>query len=272
MRLSGWRLPTEHVSASALAKGAQCPEAFRQRYICKKYDRVTSDRFVGIVDHEVFGEAMKYKIATGSDLPEETLRGLFRATWDAQKKKQERWGPIEWRESPEKCWETSAKMIDAYHAEVDIPDPVAVEERFEFRLKQIPVPIIGYIDTRRTSSILERKTAKQKVSKPKPAWRFQGRIYQLATGLPIDWHVVTKQVTPKVYTPETEGCEQLHLPLMNPDASVKLIEDTAIVLNDFYARFGPDSPWPMTGIFHDWLCDYCPVGPRYEGSCLAWKK
>lgn len=272
MRLSGWHLPTEHVSASALAKGAQCPEQYRSRYLQKKYDKPTSDRLVGLVDHAVFGEAMKFKIAMDDDLTADQLVALYESAWGAEKVRAEKYGDkIEWRDDPEKLYETGKKMVLAYHSEVTIPDPVAVEERFEFRLKQIPVPIMGYIDTRRTDRILERKTAKQKVSKPKPGWRFQGRIYQLATGLPIDWHVVTKQVTPKVYTPDTEGCEKLRLPVMNPDAAVKMIEDTAIMLNECYARYGPDTPWPMTGVFHDWLCDYCPLGPRNEGSCLAWQ-
>lgn len=271
MRLSGWHLPTEHVSASALAKGAQCPEMFRSRYIQKVYDKHSSDRLIGLVDHDVFGEVMKYKIETGQDILPDSWVATFNSAWAATRDKQEKQGGIEWREDPTRAYETGLKMIQAYHEEVVIDDPVAVEERFEFRLKQIPVPIMGYIDLRRSHSILERKTAKQKVSKPKPAWRFQGRIYQLATGLPIDWHVITKQVTPMVYTPETEGCEKLALPLMNPDASVKMIEDVAIMLNECYARYGPDSPWPMTGIFHDWLCDYCPIGPKYGGSCLAWQ-
>ena len=32
-------------------------------------------------------------------------------------------------------------------------------------------------------------------------------------------------------------------------------------------QYGPDEPWPTTGRFHTWACDYC----GFRGDCPAWK-
>jgi hypothetical protein len=51
----------------------------------------------------------------------------------------------------------------------------------------------------------------------------------------------------------------------------QLIRDAAKRVNDLYNHYGPDNVWPMEGIFGDWLCDYCVVGPKYEGTCPLWQ-
>ena len=271
MRLSGWHLPVEHVSASALTLGMQCPEQYRRKHIKKMQDTFHSDRLVGIVDHELFETAMTWKlngVEMGVEQIEETYARLWKHTLDKQEGKGLK---IEWKGNPTELFDLGVKMAKTYHEEVgkDVI-PVKVEERFEFRLPGLPVPIIGYIDTQTHRSVLERKTAKSKVSKPKPGWRFQGRVYQLAADLPVEWHVITKQVTPQVCTPEsTNG--GLFLNYTDKDETVRMIVQAASILNEHYARYGPEGPWPTTGTFHDWLCDYCAFGPKYGGSCVAWQ-
>jgi hypothetical protein len=268
MRLSGFYLPVRHLSASALSLGMQCPEQYRQKHILKRKGGFFSDRLMGIVDHDVHTDNMLRVIHTGQMMPRDEILTRYTHYW---KKEIEKNGEPDWKDKPDKLHDLGQKMALTYHAEIaHTLKPIRVEERFEFNIKELPVPIIGYIDTELEGAVLERKTTGQKQSTPKPAWNFQGRIYQLEARKPIEWHVVTKQVTPKVYTPEnTEG--GLRLDIVNPDVTVQMIVQAATTLNDYYARYGPDSTWPMTGKFHDWLCAYCAFGPKYEGSCLAWQ-
>lgn len=267
MRLSGWHLPAQVLSASALTLGMQCPEQYRQKHVLKKKEPVYSDRFIGTIDHELFSTAMRHKLE-GFDFDESMIESTYTRLWHSEI---ERRGEPEWKEKPEKLFDLGVKMAKTYYNEIGHAiEPVRVEERFEFSIKEIPVPIVGYIDTERKDDILERKTAKQRMSKPKPGWRFQGRIYQLAADKPVSWHVITKQVTPQVCTPEnTNG--GLYLERVNNDVTVSMIVQAAKTLNEYAARYGLDGTWPMTGTFHDWLCDYCAFGPRYSGVCSAWQ-
>ncbi len=82
--------------------------------------------------------------------------------------------------------------------------------------------------------------------------------------------MTTKQVTPQVFTSATEP-ELLLLP-SNKDHTIRMIRQTVETINDLYLRYGSDSPWPTTGLFHDWACNYCPFGPKNPApSCPVWK-
>lgn len=270
MRLSGWQIPKSQLSASSLALAIQCPEQFRIKHILKVPEKTFSDRFLGRVDHDSWAAFFAWKKDLGKPMDLATLKSTYVTQWERHLANEEE--PVVWKEgeNPEKFQETGLKMIDAYYPLAEKIEPLGVEQRFEGRIPEVPVPIIGYVDLEEKFSIIERKTAKQKVSKPKPTWRMQGRIYSLFVGKPVDWHVVTKQVTPKVYTPEEEPA--LRMEPWQKDQTVRMIQQTAHRLNDLYARYGPDTPWPTDGIFRDWLCDFCSFGPiRGNRSCIAWR-
>lgn len=242
----------------------QCPEQFRQRYLLKTEDKMFSQRFSGIVNHRVHEEILRLRMA-GETYPD--LNRLYAETWNGAIDEGDE---PDWRDDdPVKVFDSGMKMVLAYEREV-APDlhPVAVEERIEFTIPGLPAKVIGYVDMFEAGRIRERKTAAVKTTKPKPKWRFQGLIYQYATGLPVQWDVVTRQVEPKVYT--AKDWPDLYLSIHDPKFIRQMILDTARRMNDLYAQYGRDNPWPMTGIFGDWLCDYCPIGPKYGRSCPAW--
>jgi hypothetical protein len=235
--------------------------------VLRRQEPLFGDRFMGIVDHRTHELNFQQKIASGVDLPVMEMNGRYIEQWAEAIELN---GEPNWRDDdPGVMFDRGVQMMELYHAKVSPKvQPVGVEERFEIEVPGVPVPLVGYIDVQMEHGIRERKTSAKRVLKPKPKWRFQGRLYQLATQLPVQWDVVTKQVTPQVVT--ADDSELLYMGYSNPDATVTLIQDTCNRIDGLFKAFGRDRSWPANGIFHDWACDYCFIGPRYEGSCVAW--
>lgn len=265
MKLRGFSLPVEHFSATSLSKAAACPEAWRRRYLLKQYDRTFPGMFLGSVDHAMAAENLRQKIETGQDLDLSWVQARYKSVWN-ETEKEEKDG-VEWEDTdPAALQATGLKMATAYHT-VCAPDiqPIRVEERFEVVVEGVDRPVIGYADVVTNEKIIERKTSKSKVTKAKPNWRFQSRVYQIASDLPTSVHVITSQAEPKIYTGETEP--GLFIGKGNPDTVVALIQQIAYRLNDMYERYGADNPWPTEGLFHPWMCDRCPAK---NNGCPAW--
>lgn len=267
MRLSGWSLPIEKLSASAISCFISCPEQYRQKYLLKKRDSMNSARFVGIVDHKTHEENFRQKIHSGEDLTPDEMYKSYSDNWESTTNHE---GEPAWDEDPIKTFQKGQKMIALYHEKVSpLIQPIAVEQRFEETIKGVPVPVVGYVDVETKDLIRERKTAGTKLSDPKTAWRFQGRIYQLALEKPITWDIVTKQVTPQVVT--AQEAPNLFMPIQNKDFTVRLIQQAAASMTDIYDRYGADSPWPTNGLYAEaWKCNFCQWGPKLAGSCVAW--
>ena len=268
MRLSGFRLPVEHLSASAIGQFLTCPEQYRQERIAKIPKKRFLDGFVGSVFHDTIEVNLNQKIDTKIDQTMEQQTAAFKYVWAENIEKE---GEPEWVEHPEKVEKLGLKMLDTFHENVaPTIHPIAVEQRFEERVPGLAVPVVGYIDTEEHERINEFKTSKQKVAKPKPNWRFQAQVYQLFVRKPVYWTVTTKQVTPVNWTWAT--APDLVLPVANPDQTTRMIVQAAEVMNDYWARYGPDNPWPTTGLMHTFACDYCSAGPKNPNpTCPAWR-
>ena len=267
MRLGQRAFPIETLSATSMMKAVACPEAWRRRYLLHEREGFGVDRFVGSVDHATIAGFMDDKKNTGMVWSPEQLFGAYSWCWDDELKKSEEGGepPNFGTEDPGKLSDQGKLMVHTYVKEAARHvEPIAVESRFEEKVPGVPVPVIGYIDLETQEKIIERKTSKTKVSKPRPGWQFQGKVYQLAQRKPVEWHVSTRQVTPQVVTGIT-------LPVVNPDPTVVMIQSIWAMLNDYYQRYGTTSPWPTTGLFHPWMCGTCGYGPSHQASCVAWK-
>lgn len=264
MRL-GWKLPLEKLSSSSLGMSIQCPEQFRQKYILGTPDKNFGPRFIGSVNHEMSRSMSLSRKLQPEIVPDIEL--LYREAWNQTL---ERDGEPDWRDDdPTQMFDRGVQMSQMYWNNVSSKiDPVAVEERIEFMVPGVPSLIVGYIDLIEQDKIREIKTTDKKMTKPKPKWRLQGLIYQYATGLPVQWDVVTRQATPQLFL--GSDWPDLTLGLADRKVTEQLIRDAAFRVNTLYSLYGPDNPWPMEGVMHDWLCDYCPVGPKYLRSCPAW--
>jgi len=268
IRLSGFHLPVEHLSASSVSQFLTCPEQFRLERIVRIPKRRFLDGFVGSVHHDTVGENFAQKVSTHRDMTLDQVGGVFKIKWAEQIEKE---GDPVWTENPEKVEKLGLKMLTAFHETVSPTiTPIAVEQRFEERVPGVPVPMVGYVDCEEREILNEFKTAKQKVSKPKPNWMVQGRIYQLFVRKPVYWTVTTKQVTPVNWT--WQSAPDLVMPLVNPDQTVDMLVQATHMLNDYWLRYGPDRPWPRTGLLHTFACDYCSAGPKSPNpACVAWR-
>lgn len=267
MRLSGWQVPIEHLSASALALLIQCPEQFRLKRIKRIPESFGVDRFIGAVDHATHAVNLRQKIEGGTDLDIDKMFGIYQEQWDATLLDE---GQPQWYDNdPVEVHDMGVMMVGLYHTEVSPTiKPIKVEERFETTFPGLPIPVIGYPDVEEKDRLVERKTSKSKLTKPKSKWALQGRIYSMVYDKPVDYHVITKQKTPQVFTSDTEV--ELRITNGYRDATLEMIQQAAVTLNDLWQRYGPDRPWPTNGIMHDWLCGYCSYGPKYGRNCVAW--
>jgi PD-(D/E)XK nuclease superfamily len=263
MLLRGFSLPVEYLSASSLAKAATCPEQWRRKYLLREPEKVYYEMFLGNVVHAAAEENWFYKMGTGKNLDLRELGIEYEKLWDRQLEK----SPPDWMDKdPDQILETGLNMIVAYHEAVaDKVTPVKVEERFEESIEGVPVPIIGYMDVVTPDRVIDQKTSKKRVREANANWRFQARVYELVADLPTEWHVVTNQAEPKVYTAEEEP--GLYMSKGNADATITMIKQITERLNDFYTRYGPDNPWPTDGVFHPWVCGRCFAK---NNGCPAW--
>jgi hypothetical protein len=180
-------------------------------------------------------------------------------------------GEPDWRDDDQvQMFQTGQLMAALYWERVLLRvTPTAVEQRFETRVPGVPTPLVGYVDMiLDDGSIRERKTTSAKVTSPKSKWRFQGMVYSMALGLPLQWDVVTRQVSPQLYT--ADDWPSLRLQQVPVRTTQGMVRDLAYQINELHSRFGPDQVWPTRGVFHDWICGYCGVGPRYANVCPVW--
>jgi len=263
MRLSGFHLPTDHLSATQLSVAITCPEQYRLRYLKHEPERLNIQKLVGSAFHGAIADNWRWKLANGNDLPERAALERLMGAWDDTI---EREGEPEWKEPPQQLFQASSLMLTSYlDSEAPAIQPLATETWFEERVSGIPVPVTGVVDCETRSRILETKTTPAKVTTPKPRWRLQARMYQLSLRKPVEHQIVTRQATPKIYTSASEP--GLLSPVADPDQTVLILNRAVATLNDYYARWGADEPWPPSGIHHDWLCKYCSFVPK----CFAWQ-
>lgn len=265
---SDWALPPKirHFSASSLGMLQRCPEQYRQRYILGRKERPKVAMVLGSATHGAVEFNYRQKIDSGVDLPLKEVVDYFHD--ESVPKAIARDGGVEeivWEnESPDDIHARGDKMIRVYHENVvRTVQPVAVELEQRVPVPGVPIPMYGFVDCDTENVTIDLKTSARAVSNLKPAWRMQGRIYQLMRGKPVHWHVLTSAKEPKTITPlDAEGLLQ---PLAEKEQTEKLIRTLAWMLSDIYARFGPDEPWPMTGVAGD-ACSWCGM----RKTCSAW--
>lgn len=269
MRLNSWHVPIEYLSASSLAMFIECPEKWRLRRIQKVPESTGVDKWIGIIDHETHAENLTRKITEHEDLPAVDMHKIYEEKWEQEVDEN---GEPDWQGAdPDETKEHGHRIMQTYHELVSpTVHPIAVESRFEEQLPGVPVRVVGYVDVEEQSRLIERKTTKTRLSKPKPNWLLQGRLYSMIYDKPVEWQITTRTKVPSICLPETDP--GLRLETGSGDNTVMLIQQAAYMLDDLYLRYGPDRPWPTTGMLHPFMCQYCFAGPKYAFRCAAWKE
>lgn len=260
-----WCLPVDHLSATAISTFMQCPRDYQQQYILKRKRGQNSTLVLGSACHGAIGWGLQ-----NPAMDPDEVAGYF-AEYEWLNKIEDAGGSeaIEWKDDQEQLRIRGALMVKTYMDKVASRlDVVAVERPFTLDIPGIPVPIVGRVDITQsgTRPAVDIKTSKSKVTDIKPSWRIQGLIYQLAEWRAIDWHVLTKQVTPQVFT-SLEAPELLQ-EFSEPRAqqTQRMIERIAWQINLCYAVYGADEDWDWLGITHQWACSYC----SFKNDCPGW--
>lgn len=266
-----WTLPVEHLSASSLNMFQVCPRQWQQRYLHNRKETPGQAIVLGQVSHRAIGFNWNCKVSSETDLPTKVVLDYYQdSVWPNTLEEYGGENEIQWDDDQEKVRAQGAKMVSAYHEQVNPRlTPTVVEKEVSFELKDLPVPILGYIDLVQGPGqpCIDLKTSKNRMKKMKSQWRMQGLIYQMAENKAIDWHVLTKQVAPQVVTPLEEPDLAQPLNLFKLGNGVNLIKHLAWTANHYYQTIGPDEDWPTTGIAHDWACSWC----GYRKDCPAWR-
>ena len=106
---------------------------------------------------------------------------------------------------------------------------------------------------------IDTKTGKQSVSKLKPSWQLQATLYSAMTGLPTEYHSISRAATPKITT-ALESPDLVFTP--NEIKTANVIASAATIagmIAYLYSTLGPDETWPTLGSFADWSMSFSPL-------------
>lgn len=168
----------------------------------------------------------------------------------------------------------SERILSAYHQNV-VPrlQPISLEEKLVLNDPRLPVPLLGYIDLKVgypvdadgptdwvADRVIDTKTGKQSPAKLKPSWMLQGDLYAAMTGLPVEYHAISRAKVPKINT-ALESSDLVVQP--NPIKTENILKSAAQIAKMIawmYGTYGPDESWPTLGRFADYSMSFSPCG------------
>ena len=268
-----WNLPIKHWSPSSFSMLQRCPRQWQERYVHGRKQRPAEAPLIGTAIHTAVEMNFGQKIESHEDLLLPTLLEFYGDSFPLiVELEQEKAGDeVQWDTSLEQARERGKQMLAGYQNQVaERIQPTAVETVISVDLG-LAVPVEGRFDVERDESVIDLKSGKQAIRKPKEDWRIQATVYGAAQMKPVEFHSVSaseRTARPTIVTP-LESPALLLSP--SPAEREQLLETLRALsaLACFYmAEFGPDEPWPTLGRFHTWACDYC----GFRGDCPAWKE
>jgi hypothetical protein len=260
-----WPDGLRHLSSTSIGMFRRCPEQFRHRYVKGEKERPGEGLVIGSMFHDALGWNYGLKIDSHEDRPtnevvqylqDESIPKVLEENGGAEEIS---WDSDDAAKGVEIARRDSERILVRYHETV-VPriQPVAIDEYFAIEDPSLPVPIIGYVDVRDEGRILDTKTGKQSVSKLKPSWQLQATLYGAATGLPVEYHSISRAATPKITT-ALESDQMVFRPdevktrnVINSAAQI------AAMIGWMYTTYGPDETWPTMGRFADWSMSFSP--------------
>lgn len=252
----------EHVSASSLNRFIRCPESYRQRYVCGAKDPAGSKALVGSAVDKAIGDYYTARIGGGPGLELDAVEDSFR---DHLLNESDSASYALDDETPGAMIDKALPLVRAYLPVAQkMPDPIAVQKRIEIKRDSLPVPIIGYLDARFPSLVVDTKVAANKSFHPD--WHLAFRIYSAAEEVPAEAHVITKTKVPAVWTGADSPEYQESYSGAKADRTVRMVGQIIGSLESMLIMFGADNPWPQMGISHPWSCLVC----SYRNGCPAW--
>lgn len=261
----------QHFSPSSLRMLKTCPEQYRQRYLLGRKERPQERLTLGTAVHAALAFNDVAKIESHEDASTKQVIEYFNdLAWPNTIEKDGGVNEIQWKLKPEEARKDGERVTISYHKVVSPRiQPVAVEHEFRYVVEGVAVPVYGFIDVVEEHNTVDRKIGAQVQKKPDANWRTQGAIYAAATGLPTHFHSASRAKTPSLATPLEHpemSIEDVQRPLID-----QLVRSHADLVEWYFNRFGPDEPWPTTGVFMDLkggsACNFC----GFRKFCVAWE-
>jgi PD-(D/E)XK nuclease superfamily len=274
----GWPGRIRHLSATSIGMFRRCPEQFRHRYILGEKERPGEGLVVGSAFHEGVEYNYAQKIESHVDRPTaevvEYLQdvGVPKVLEEQGGAEEIAWDSGDAVKGVDLLRRDSERILIRYHEDI-VPriQPISLEEQLFIEDPKLIVPIIGYIDVRSgyavemdtttmwvADRVLDTKTGKQSVSKLKPSWLLQATLYGAMTGLPVEYHSISRAKVPKITT-GLESPDMVFTP--DPIKTANVIHSAsqiALMIAWMYTTYGPDETWPTMGRFADWSMSFSP--------------
>lgn len=274
IRERGWHedLP-DHLSPSGVSQAIGCLEQWRRRYVLREKVPPGEAALIGSTMHITLEHNYEQKIESHEDLPLAEVMDYLHDEALPRKLEQEGGeGEIEWTTNLDTARQIARRCTLAYYSHV-VPriQPVAVEQRVSLWPRQLPVEMMGYVDTETEARVIDTKTAGQATKKIKPGWWTQGGFYALAQGKPVEFHTISRAATPTLWTPAELGDDLVVYP-PETERFFDRIGAIAKMIEFCFLTYGPDEPWPQTGAIGHWTqnklpCDFC----GWRKVCPAWQ-
>jgi len=244
------RLPA-HLSASQISLYNSCPESWRLKYLEGATRPAGVQLRVGSAVH-AGAEAFYRSVRDGVD-----MYGLSRVD-DAVQATRDYFAYTDaYSDEPvdSDAEDEAARLIKLYIQEAPYVMPVLIEESFTLALPDSDLPLVGRIDLTTThGQLVDIKTSKASVSRPKPDWKLQARLYQAEfADLDFAWHVLVKNKTPKLLV--NSDLELAYDPTMVRH-TVEFASRVAAAIQHNY-QTNPDGPWLQSGATHQYACSFC---------------
>jgi putative RecB family exonuclease len=250
----------DHLSPSSLKTWMRCREQWRQVYLLGKRQRPAAAMIWGSAHNFALVEQnFAQKIGTGEDLSVGDVELAFAEGFDQRVDRED----VDWKsDKPAEIKDRGVKLAAAYHQTVSASvQPLTVEESFSIDVPGVPVPVVGRMDVTEETRTIDLKTGGKREMNADNV--FQGRVYQLARPVTMEFHLATKTKVPGIYTPP-EYPEFGFAYSEAEQARTRMV--LALLAADIvstYERFGPDQTWP--GAFtYGWACSYCGFKPTCE--------
>jgi hypothetical protein len=260
-----WVLPVDHLSVSQLNQFSRCERAYQQSYVVGDKAPASSDQVLGTAVHG----AIAFGVIRPDYRPTEISEFFIDSAWPNAIEDQQQ--EIDWRDEDRDALRfRGALMVETYMKQVAPRLEVdQIEKRFELKLPDVPVPIVGFIDITQkgTRPAIDIKTSAKAQYTILPGWLLQGRVYQLVEKRPIDWHVLTKQATPQAVTSAESAALLQPYSELQAERTRQLVKRIAWRINDAYKTHGPEEDWDWTGIWHTFACKRC----HWRGRCPGWE-
>lgn len=263
-----------HLSASSIGMLMRCPRQFQHRYLRGEKERPGGNLVIGSFFHETLAWNYGTKIESHVDQPlADAVQYLQDVAVPAVL--EENGGPemIVWDTTFDAARKDAERITSAYYRTV-VPrvQPVAVEQKFTIDFPEVPVPVIGYVDTEELERVIDTKTGRSVSKKVKPSWQLQGRLYSFARQKPTEYHSISRAKTPAICTALESEAMIVPVPTQGQmNETARIVRTAADLIVYLYSTLGPDEEWPTWGAIPDWSrnvlpCDMC----GWKSGCPAW--